>query len=190
VLPGNELVPRGQRLVARRQAAEPFRRACLLPRSTDTKLRPHMPRIFLAACALGLCFAGTASAQAVSVSRARADRVEYGYPPPFEPAPASGIGAVVVGYAGLGISALQLATMPVCFADFYPDAAERACLISSLALAGIALSVGIPTLVVGLHRRQRYKAWRQRRLSSRQQLSGFGSRGGLTGGGLRYAVRF
>jgi hypothetical protein len=131
----------------------------------------------IAAVLVGCC-AGGASAQA---------RSEYGYSPPIlEPRPPSGIGAMVVGYGGIALGVEQLLTIPICYADFYPFQAERPCLIASLTVASVALAVGIPSLVVGLHRRERYKAWRQRQLSARQ----LGLFGDASGGGLRYAARF
>lgn len=140
-----------------------------------------MCRISLTVCALALCLGSAAGALAQA-------RVDYGYPPPqFEPPPPSGIGAVVVGYSGIGLAGLYLVTIPTCYAKFYPwPVDERACAITSVALAGVALSVGIPSLVVGLRRRERYKAWRARQLG-----------GGLSpwvmreaGAGVRYALRF
>jgi hypothetical protein len=101
---------------------------------------------------------------AVAVPARAQSRIEYGYPPPqFEPTPPSGIGALAVGAGGFAIAGMNLVTIPVCYADFYPYDA-RPCVISSLVIAGVALSVAIPSLLVGLRRRGRYKAWRARQL--------------------------
>jgi len=81
-------------------------------------------------------------------------------PPVIEPAPPSGIGAIAVGSAALGLAALNLATLPVCYLDVYPSAAKDGCIIGSLAIAGVGVAVGVPSLVLGLKRRARYRAWR------------------------------
>jgi hypothetical protein len=137
-----------------------------------------MTRSSLAVWALVfLALAGPARAQS---------RIEYGYPPPqLEPTPPSGIGALVVGAAGFATAGSNLVTIPVCYANFYPYDA-RPCTIASLVIVGVALSVAVPSLVVGLHRRARYKAWRARQ-RTRGELSPWGA---SRAAGLHYALHF
>lgn len=133
-----------------------------------------------------LCVAALVWGRASGVSAQAQARSEYGYPPPmFDPPPPSGVAAMAVGIGGLGLGAEQLLTIPLCYADFYPID-ERACLITSLSIAGVGLAVGAASLAIGLRRRARYKAWRKQHLPA-PQLGWFGD---PHGAGLRYAVRF
>lgn len=113
-----------------------------------------------------------------------------GYPPPMlEGPPRSGIGGIAVGAGALGIAALNLVTMPICFAEVYPSAAKDGCVIASLVLAGLGVSVALPSLLLGLHRHARYKEWkaRQRAFAPREQLSLRPSQAGLS---LHYVSNF
>lgn len=86
---------------------------------------------------------------------------QYG-PPPSDPRPRSGIAGVIVGSAASGIAALNLGTLPMCYASFYPDDARDACTVLSFAFAGIATVVAVPALSIGIVRRKKYKAWKAR----------------------------
>ena len=137
-----------------------------------------MFRVVVALSALGLIVVcSTVSAQAPA-------RLEYGYPPPpREPTPPRGIAAMIVGIGGLALGAEQLLTIPICNADFYTLEDPKFCLGRKLTTAGLALAVGIPSLLVGLRRRARYKAWR-----ARQGVTGHVAPFGLAG--LQWRLRF
>lgn len=79
-----------------------------------------------------------------------------------DPRPSSGIGAVVTGSILLGVGALNLVTIPVCFMDSYPEASQDLCVGLSAGLGGTLVSVGLPLLIVGVVKRKRFKAWRRR----------------------------
>ncbi len=87
---------------------------------------------------------------------------EYG-PPTADPKPSRGIGGLVVGSAGLFIATLNLATLPICQASFYPDDARTTCRALSFGFASVATLVAIPALSIGIVKRRRYKAWKARR---------------------------
>jgi hypothetical protein len=138
--------------------------------------------VLLAVAAIALPLASPAAAQARA-------RLEYGYPPPtFEAPPRSGIGAIAVGAGALGISLEQLLTIPLCYADWYPVEVFP-CAVASATVAGVGLAVGLPSLLVGLRRRARYKAWRQRQ-HARVALGPVSFWGAANGGGLRVNLRF
>lgn len=79
-----------------------------------------------------------------------------------EPRPPSGIGGLVVGWAGLGWGVLNLGTLPLCFADFYPREARPICTATSLTLGAGGLIAAAIGLSVGYPRRTVYKRWRAR----------------------------
>lgn len=79
-----------------------------------------------------------------------------------DPKPSSGIGLIVVGWVASGIGALNLATLPICFADFYPEESKGLCIGLSAAFAGVGFAVGLPALIIGYNQRSDYKAWKKR----------------------------
>lgn len=129
-----------------------------------------------------LCLISVAASAQLSDER-------LGYPPPtFEQRPRSGVGGVVVGSAALGMALLNVATLPICFADFYPSGAQDGCVIGSLALAGVDVVVGVPSLVLGLIRLRRYRDWKQQRALALVERLGAGA--SPSGATLRYTLRF
>lgn len=83
---------------------------------------------------------------------------------PREPRPPSGIGGIVVGWAGVGWGVLNFATLPLCFADFYPSEARPVCTATSITLGAGGLIAAAIGLGVGYPRRAAYKRWRARQL--------------------------
>src|SRR5687768_8859083 len=79
-----------------------------------------------------------------------------------EARPSTGTGLIVVGWIAVGIAALNLATLPICYADFYPRESEDLCVGASLVIAGIGVSLGIPFLIVGYVNRSNYNDWKER----------------------------
>jgi hypothetical protein len=80
--------------------------------------------------------------------------------------PPSGIGGVVVGWAGLGFGVFNLATLPLCFMEFYPRKAKTLCMVSSGVLSAggfIASAIG---LSIGYPRRAEYRRWRAGRVAA------------------------
>jgi hypothetical protein len=75
--------------------------------------------------------------------------------------PSSGVALTVVGGVALGIGAINLATIPICSANFYPRDAKDACVVASVTFGVIGVGVGLPLLLVGINQRSKYKAWRQ-----------------------------
>jgi hypothetical protein len=80
----------------------------------------------------------------------------------LEERPSTGTGKIVVGWIGLGVGVLNLASIPVCFADFYPANAKETCVGASIVLGAAGLGIGIPMLVLGYGQRGRYREWRER----------------------------
>lgn len=77
-----------------------------------------------------------------------------------ESRPSTGTGQIVVGWIATGVGAVNLATLPICFADFYPADAEGLCVGLSVTLAVVGVSIGVPFLITGYNNRARYKRWR------------------------------
>jgi hypothetical protein len=113
----------------------------------------------------------------MSAATARAEEPPVAGAPPAlhdDPRPRSGVGGIVVGAVGLGQGTLALATIPICFASFYPNEAQPFCVGSSVLFGVGGYAVGAVGLSLGLKRRARYKAWRQRELERRGvALDGF-----------------
>jgi hypothetical protein len=76
--------------------------------------------------------------------------------------PSTGTGLIVTGWILTGIAVLNLATLPVCFADFYPPESKDLCVVLSAVFAGAGTVVGVPLLIVGYNQRADYKAWKKR----------------------------
>jgi hypothetical protein len=104
-----------------------------------------------------------------------------------DPRPKSGLGGIIVGYGGLGFALLNTATLPVCFAEFYPAEAENLCLGTSAALIAGGLVAGATGLTLGYKRRAVYKEWRARRTPP---LTLQTADVGLLGGGPGLRLRF
>jgi hypothetical protein len=107
----------------------------------------------------------------------------YGKPP-------SGIGGIVMGAVGLGLGGINLATIPVCYASFYPAEAKDLCVWASVGVGSALVAVGIPSLIVGIIRRKRYKAWRQQRVLNGATLKSIAVAPVLGGGQLLLRAAF
>jgi hypothetical protein len=90
-----------------------------------------------------------------------AEHYSSGKPPP------SGIGGIVLGAVGLGLGAINLASIPICHSSLYPANAADLCFGLSIGLGAALVGVGIPSLIVGIIRRKRYKEWRSQRVAQR-----------------------
>jgi hypothetical protein len=77
-----------------------------------------------------------------------------------EPPPPTGTAQIVVGWIGTGVGAFNFATVPVCYADFYPEQSKDLCVELSIGIGAVGLGVGIPMLIVGYSRRAEYKRWK------------------------------
>lgn len=75
--------------------------------------------------------------------------------------PSSGTGWIVVGWIALGVGALNLASLPVCYADFYPEGAKDVCVYASIGIAAVAIPLGVTSLIVGYNQRSEYERWRR-----------------------------
>lgn len=73
--------------------------------------------------------------------------------PPAAPAPSSGLAYIIPGGILVGLGAIDLGTAPLCRLSVIRSSAQPACLVTSIAVGGAALAVGIPLLVVGARRR-------------------------------------
>jgi hypothetical protein len=82
--------------------------------------------------------------------------------PANDPQPSTGTGLVVVGWIATGLGVLNLATLPICFADFYPEDAETLCVIGSATIGGVGLALGVPFLIVGYSQKADYREWKAR----------------------------
>jgi hypothetical protein len=83
--------------------------------------------------------------------------------PMHDPQPSTGTGLIVAGWIATGIGVLNLATLPICFADFYPEDSENLCVIGSATLGGVGLALGVPFLIVGYNNKADYREWQARR---------------------------
>lgn len=80
--------------------------------------------------------------------------------------PPSGLGMTITGGIMAGVGLMNLATMPLCRADFYVESVgtegSNVCMVAAGVYAGVGLGVGVPMFVAGKKRRAAYKAWRER----------------------------
>lgn len=104
--------------------------------------------------------------------------------------PPSGIGGIVLGAVGLGLGGLNLVTIPVCFADFYPAEATDLCVALSAGVGAALVAVGIPSLIVGKIRRKRYKEWRRQQARRGPSLEGIAVAPVPGGGQMLMRTRF
>lgn len=144
----------------------------------------------LALALAALCFAAsTALAQPAAVAAPNNTTL-----PPLasdlDPPPPSGIGALVMGGVGIGLGTINLATIPVCTAEFYPSEATSVCIGMSIGIGVALLGVGIPSLVIGKLRRERYRAWRERHRAPTALLEGLQVVPRNGGGQLLLQARF
>jgi hypothetical protein len=100
-------------------------------------------------------------------------------------APASGMVQLVMGWGLVGVGLLNLALLPVCYADFYPKDGKELCVGASIGIAAAGVAVGIPLLLWGYNKRAAYKDWKARRGLS-YHLSNLGLAAGSGGGSLVY----
>jgi hypothetical protein len=144
-----------------------------------------MLRALVIACLLGV----VALQSSLAHAQASQPPAYYASPPPMDPKPRGGVGGVVVGAAGFGLAVLNLATLPICYASFYPSEAEGACVVLSGVFAGLGVTAGITGLAIGIPRRKRYKAWKARQRAS--LLEGLRLTPTAQGGaGLTWGTRF
>ncbi len=68
---------------------------------------------------------------------------------------------IIPGWVLSGYGVVNLALIPVCRADFYPENARDICVALSIGVGVAGLGVGIPLLVLGYNRRAKRKAWEQ-----------------------------
>jgi hypothetical protein len=83
-----------------------------------------------------------------------------------EPSPPSnGVGHIISGSILTGLGGLNLLTAPLCMVDtlFSDTDTQYGCLYASLIVGGTLTAVGIPLLVIGVNKRQRYKKWLEER---------------------------
>lgn len=120
----------------------------------------------------GLLFIALLVPDPVAAQAALDDEVPPAAPHFYHSKPPSGIGGIVMGAVGLGLGGINLATLPVCYASFYPDDAETLCVHASLGVGSVLIAVGIPSLIVGIVRRKRYKKWREQRAQRGSLLRG------------------
>ena len=81
--------------------------------------------------------------------------------------PSSGLGLIIAGWILTGVGALNFATLPVCYADFYQNYAEGdVCVAGSVAIGAIGLGLGIPFLIVGYNNRAKHNRWESQQTAS------------------------
>jgi hypothetical protein len=103
-----------------------------------------------------------------------------------DPKPRSGVGGIVVGWAGLGIAAVNAATLPLC--NSYNADVEDVCVGASTVFIVGGLVAAIPGLVIGYKRRAIYKEWRARHSAGlRFETAGLDLREGRSGLNLRFS---
>lgn len=78
-----------------------------------------------------------------------------------ESPPSSGNGQIIAGWIASGWGALNLALLPVCYAEFYPQKGKGICIGLSIGFAAVGLGVGIPLLAIGYHKHSNYDEWRR-----------------------------
>lgn len=98
----------------------------------------------------------------LSLSRPALAAADDGYRDSGDPRPSSGMGLIIAGWIATGLGLLNLATLPICYADFYPNNAESTCVIASAVIGGVGLTLGVPFLIVGYNDRADYKEWKKR----------------------------
>lgn len=82
--------------------------------------------------------------------------------PADDPRPSTGTGLIVAGWIATGVGVLNLVTLPICFADFYPEESENLCVIGSATLGGLGLALGVPFLIAGYNNKSDYREWKAR----------------------------
>jgi hypothetical protein len=95
--------------------------------------------------------------------------------------PSTGIGMIVTGSILTGLGAVNLITAPICKTSAIPDpTSQDVCLGTSLVLGGAFAAVGIPLLLVGVNRHNRYVEWKRQHqaLSALTDLGVAPTRGG------------
>lgn len=132
-------------------------------------------------CALLLLALLASAASADELAPRRYDLSSQVRPPP------SGLGGIIVGWAGLGLGAASLAIIPVCSASFYPESAKTSCIVGQAILGGGAFVASAIGFIVGYPRRATYRQWRA---SQRSALSGLGVTSAPAGAGLSYRLVF
>jgi hypothetical protein len=71
------------------------------------------------------------------------------------------LGLIIAGWSVTGLGALNLLTIPVCKADFYPHDQRDLCVDLSVAVGVVGLGVGIPMLIVGYNQRAKHAEWQK-----------------------------
>ena len=121
----------------------------------------------LAACAalLSLLVSAPPAEAQVSTPGVQAVQASDGeLAPPARPwdrgeRPSTGLAGRIVGGIGLGLAGLNLATLPICTIDGYPEGLSDSCRAGTFALAGIFGTVGFIALVAGLSNKARHRRW-------------------------------
>ena len=104
-----------------------------------------------------------------------------------DPRPHSGLGGIIVGWAGLGVAALNAATLPLCNNYGDPDVEDLCVGASTVFIVG-GVAAAIPGLVIGYKRRAAYNEWRARHSAGlRLESAGLDLRDQRTGLNLRFS---
>jgi hypothetical protein len=78
---------------------------------------------------------------------------------------------IVTGWILSGVGAVNLASIPLCNADFYPRDSRDLCVQLSIGFGVVGLGVGVPLLIVGYNKRAQFNEWKQEHAVVRELLS-------------------
>jgi hypothetical protein len=81
--------------------------------------------------------------------------------PPKRPS-SDGMRLITAGIILTSAGALDLATSPLCATDFVRQDLHTACFATTLVVGGVAFSVGLPMLLVGITKRRRFVEWQDK----------------------------
>lgn len=120
---------------------------------------------------LNLCLTAAATLSFANVSEAQTSGSTHVVqahdderPPPVDTwtrdaKPSTGLAGRIVGWIGVGVTGLNLATLPLCTADVIPEEERQPCRARTFAVAGTFGTIGLIALVTGYSKKAKHRRW-------------------------------